>query len=461
VDARRASRRIVPALLAVALIVVLVASAGGSGDGAQHHVSAVLPDAADLIPGQDVRIAGTNIGSVDELTAVQGGRATRVRLRIKDAHWPLPAGTKMAVRWGGTISYNNRYVAVAPPASASTAIAENGEIPAKDFSTPQGVDQLLTVFTPKVRGETKTLIDNAGASLLQARPALAPALTKGAPAARSLRSVLRDVDANERALSTLVRSGAAVTDAMASADPGLGRLVQSAGSTLDTVASEAAAVEAALDRAPGTFARARATLAVADGTLTAAGQLTERIAPGVDQVRRIASPLNSLLRTVNDVSPTARRTFKTLRQATPQLNPLLRHVETIAPRLTSISTQADTQLDCLRPYTPDIASFFTNWGDMISANDGRDKYIRANVQSIVPAPYNVSYATSGDLVKSFPGLRFGFPRPPGANAGQPWYLPECGAGPDALDASKDREARPDFDLTDQLPGQRRQRRAGG
>jgi ABC-type transporter Mla subunit MlaD len=451
VNANRLARRL-SRLVPIAALVVVVAVWAGRPTTAQHHLSAVVPDAADLIHGQEVRIAGTKIGSVDKLSAVDGGRATRVELAIDDAHWPLPTGTKLAVRWGGTISYNNRYVAVTPPARAASTLAEDATIPARDFWTPQGLDQLLTAFTPRVRADTKALIDHAGASLLQAKPVLPAALRRGAPTATSLRSVLSDVDANERALDTLVRSGAAVTQAMTSADPGLGRLVQSAGTTLDTVASEADSVQTALQRAPGTFTRARTTLAVADQTLTSAGELTGRIAPGVAQVRRIAAPLNSLLRTVNEVSPTARKTLATVRKATPQLNPLLRHVQTIAPELSSISTQADTQLDCLRPYTPDIVSFFTNWSDMISANDGRDKYIRANVQEILPAPYNLSYASSGDLAKSFPGLRFGLPRPPGTNAGQPWYLPGCGAGAASLDPAKDREARPGFDLSDQLPG---------
>jgi hypothetical protein len=38
------------------------------------------------------------------------------------------------------------------------------------------------------------------------------------------------------------------------------------------------------------------------------------------------------------------------------------------------------------------------------------------------------------------GIHYAMPRPPGLNAGQPWYLPQCGAGPDSLTPSKDPEA---------------------
>jgi hypothetical protein len=36
-------------------------------------------------------------------------------------------------------------------------------------------------------------------------------------------------------------------------------------------------------------------------------------------------------------------------------------------------------------------------------------------------------------------LHYAMPRPPGLNAGQPWFQPQCGAGPDALDPAKDPE----------------------
>ena len=33
------------------------------------------------------------------------------------------------------------------------------------------------------------------------------------------------------------------------------------------------------------------------------------------------------------------------------------------------------------------------------------------------------------------------PRPPGETSGQPWFQPQCGAGPEALDPAQDQEAQ--------------------
>ena len=60
----------------------------------------------------------------------------------------------------------------------------------------------------------------------------------------------------------------------------------------------------------------------------------------------------------------------------------------LLPQFESISKQAVTSLDCVRPYTPDIVGFASDWGDFISGVDGKDHYFRAQVQTLVPAPSN-------------------------------------------------------------------------
>ena len=42
---------------------------------------------------------------------------------------------------------------------------------------------------------------------------------------------------------------------------------------------------------------------------------------------------------------------------------------------------------------------------------------------------------------SFGGMHYAMPRPPGLNAGQPWFVPQCGVTADALNPSKDPEAQ--------------------
>jgi phospholipid/cholesterol/gamma-HCH transport system substrate-binding protein len=408
-----------------------------------------LPSAVNVIAGQEVRVAGLKVGSIADVKSADHGRAARIAIDIDDAHWPMSAQSRFALYWGGTVAFSNRYVALTPGPATAARLGEGATIPPSRFTVPVEFDDVLRTFTPQVRSGVKSLIDNGGRSLRNAAPALRDALRTAPPALTNTSQVLADLTANERALGSLVDTATDVTAAVDRADPGLRGLIADTATTLDATAREAKGVQGTLDAAPRTMIAARTTLGHADRTLKAAGRMAVRLNPGLDQVRAIATPLNSLLRRVTDIGPDARTTLATARRATSDLNPLLSELTGRMPELRSILSQANDQLKCIRPYTPDITAFASTWADFLSYRDGKDGYFRAQIQEILPLPHNVYTGNSGDLVKAFPQVRFAYPRPPGANANQPWFLPECGITPSALDPSSDPEAKP-YDIGQQL-----------
>jgi hypothetical protein len=109
------------------------------------------------------------------------------------------------------------------------------------------------------------------------------------------------------------------------------------------------------------------------------------------------------------------------------------------PQLRSIGSQSVTSLDCIRPYTPDIIAFASDWADFLSGVDGQDHYFRAQVQTLLPATYNAQTYNSAQMKKLMPWVSYVFPPPPGYAAGQPWFLPQCNAGPSTLDPNADPE----------------------
>jgi hypothetical protein len=109
------------------------------------------------------------------------------------------------------------------------------------------------------------------------------------------------------------------------------------------------------------------------------------------------------------------------------------------PRLSSLTDQLQEQLKCVRPWTPEIILLGETWGDWISSIDDRDHLLRATLQNYLPAQYNNVPFTPGDAAKIYQGMEYGFPRPPGALANQPWYQPDCGAGPESQDPAADQE----------------------
>jgi ABC-type transporter Mla subunit MlaD len=424
-----------------------------------HRLFVTVPDATNALAGQDIRAAGQNVGTIESTAPVDHGRAVRIELELGNAAWPLPAGTTFALRWGGTISYSNRYIALTQGPAGNPQLRDGQTLPASDFAVPAEFDQLIGTFTPPVRSDLKSFLDNAGATFQVAQPNLRKAIATAPPALGQAASVLRDFDADESALNTLIVSSDRVVAAVNGANPGVGQLVSGAATTFGAIASQSDALERALSAAPPTLIDARLALAHANRTLGTAGTLLTRMAPGVQQLRLLAAPLNTALGTLVSVGPDAVATVRSAANAAPALTPLLARLTSLMPELGSIGRQSVSELSCIRPYTPDIVSFFSNWGDWLSTTDGKDRFGRANAESIIPANNNAETETSGQAAAQFPGLKYGFPRPPGYNAGQPWFLPQCGAGPNALIPADDPEAR-SYNPLEQVPMSSGSGRAG-
>jgi phospholipid/cholesterol/gamma-HCH transport system substrate-binding protein len=223
-----------------------------------------------------------------------------------------------------------------------------------------------------------------------------------------------------------VQSAAGVADAAAAADPGLGTLIDNSRATFHAVAQRAGDLRATLDQMPPTLEAARRSLAAADTTLRTAQQLSGRLEPGITQVRALARPLASLLQTVGRVAPVGTDALRTLGGAAPSLNGLLDRARTpVMPTVEGIGRQAAKQLDCIRPYSPEIGGLFVHWAGFFGIGDGKSKITRAQAGTV---PYNNETTANSGQLKQVLGDSFGmaFPRPPGELAGQSWFQPQCG-----------------------------------
>jgi len=442
------TRRIL-SILAAAGAATLAVAVTSSGSGSTHRVSFDVANAANLIPGLQVRAAGQRVGTIDDVSVRNQGRGARITLELTDSRvWPLPPDTSVRVRFGGTIASNGRYVELDRGTGAGAPIPEGGRI--RRVELPVEFDELFNTFGPRTRKNLRGTVDAAGRTLQRAGRPVRRALGSAPPAVHQFAGTLIDLGDTHTSLDTLVRSTDRVLAATRSADPGLGPLLTDAATTFTALGQEARVMQRSLAETPATLHDARTTLARTDRTLTAATTLSRRIAPGVHQLARIVPPVNGTLRTVRDVAPTARRALATTRRAAPDLVRLLDGTRALAPNLKSTLDQAATQITCLRPYAPEIAGFASTWSGFVAGGDKKDKYARL-FNAIYPFP-NDTPLTVPQMAKVLPGpfKAWGFPRAPGANVGQPWYQPDCGITADGADPAKDPEAR-NFDLFSKDP----------
>jgi len=430
----------------LAVLVIVVLKPGGGQDG--HRVTLMLSDANFMRSGLKVRAAGVQVGSVTDADVTSDNQARLELVIDNDRVWPLPEGTKARLRWGGTAKFSDRYVDLVPAASGpplpeGTVLRGVDTTRPDDFvSTPTEFDEVFSMFTPRTRKDLKAMLDVGGASLLQAAPQLRRSLDRSPPALEGAAAVLGDLDADPKALDTLVRSSDQVVHAIRRSEPDVGRLVSAAATTFGAIAGESRELSVAIEQVPATLVAARRTMSHADRTLVSAAGLARRLDPGVVEVKRIARPLRGVLSTIVDVGPDARRTLSTLRRALPALEPMLDRARSQMPTIESIGKRADHLLECVRPYAPELMGFFQNWSSGFSRHPaGGDSFINAAAGTFPWA--NGDPRTTAELNKAFPAITSPFLTPPGMIGGQPWWQPQCGSTPErSLDPTKDVDNMP-------------------
>ncbi len=84
VGRRRAGARIVGALCAAALVVIVLLAVSAGGGNGGYTVRAIFDDAANVIPGENVKIDGVKVGTVGSVTPTANEQAAAVVLHIEN-----------------------------------------------------------------------------------------------------------------------------------------------------------------------------------------------------------------------------------------------------------------------------------------------------------------------------------------------------------------------------------------
>lgn len=433
------------ALVFAAVVVILVANSGnseliifGSTPSYPHQIQVTAPSAFEVIPGERMVEGGVGVGTVLSANVTQHARA-HIVMGLSDAAWPLPTDSTLTLRMGGTVKFTDRFIDVTK-GHATAHFADNASVPARQFVTPVEYDSLFNIFDSHTRASLKAFFDNGGPTLKAAQASFRRALDAAPPVLGQAAAVFRDLGYNQQALSSLVRSTAQLSDAVAASNPGVRTLLTGAGQTFGTIASQSSAVQRTIASGRFSLFQIGHMLTHIGHTYARATTLARRLAPGVDALNRIAAPLNSTLSELVSVEPSAVDTLRTVTGSGPTLDRLLTSARTkLMPQLRSVAAQAAVETNCVRPYTPDIMSFMFGWGGFFA--DGLAKphvHILHALISDLPIPQE-SPLNSAQLTSLLPNLHVHLPAAPGEEWNQPWYQPQCNITPADNVASHDPE----------------------
>jgi phospholipid/cholesterol/gamma-HCH transport system substrate-binding protein len=363
------------ALIAAAfLCLVLLLSASGG-----YHVRAVVADAGQLVKGNQVKVGGVAVGSVDQVRLRDGGRSAELDLSIDDGQAPLHEGTTATIRNPSLTSIAGRYVALVPGPNSAPEIPDGGEIPTEDTTEIVDLDQVLNSLDPRVVSALRQVVHGSAESARGRGKQLAAAIDSFNPALSRTAAWLGELDRDQAALERLVVSSSDVVDTLADHGAEITRGTTAAGTALRAIAAEREALASTLAEAPPTLRRAvptlasvRSLLADAEPAIREARPLARGLSLLLPRLRPAAASLSGALPALHrlvrspgaddDATELLRRLPQLAGQGVPLLGDLAPTVEKARPVLSE-----------LRPYTPDftgglVAGFGGSSGGYYDAN---------------------------------------------------------------------------------------------
>jgi len=214
---------------AVTLLVVLVAvflsynANSGLPFVPTYDLETNLPNAANLVRGNEVRISGARVGVVTEVDAVrddQGRSSAQIKMKLDQELEPLPIDSTFVVR--PTSALGLKYVELTP-GSSRAGFDENEVVPITQAKPePVEIDEVFNAFDAKTRrgaqrslGGFGTGFAGRGIALNDAITSLRPLVTDLVPVMSNLADPRTRLDRLFRALGSTAAEVAPVAETQA------------------------------------------------------------------------------------------------------------------------------------------------------------------------------------------------------------------------------------------------------
>jgi phospholipid/cholesterol/gamma-HCH transport system substrate-binding protein len=369
------------AALIVAAVLIVMLLFGGDG-GTQYKL--LFETGGQLVPGNQVLVAGQPIGTVDDISLTSDAQA-EVDITVDD---PLHDGTTAVIRATSLSGIANRYVSISPGPNSEPEIPDGDTIPATKTTSPVDIDQLFNTFDRRTRDGLAEFIQGQ-ATVYTGNEQEANATYKYlAPGIQSTTRLLDELTRDDQTFSEFLASGSRVLGAVAERRDDLASLTSNANEALGAIAAEneafdrsLVALPPALRQANTTFVNLRAALDDLDPLIEVTGESTKELRPflvdladvsdrsvpvfrNLSKVLHLDGPANDLVDTLGALPGAQRRASSSV------------------PAQIQALDDSQPQIAQLRPYAPDLLAFLGRFGQVTSNYDANGHYLRVQPTGI-------------------------------------------------------------------------------
>jgi phospholipid/cholesterol/gamma-HCH transport system substrate-binding protein len=372
------ARILATAALIAAIALTALAMFGG---GSSYKVKAVFDNAGQLVRGNQVRVGGQPVGTISDIALDDNANAI-VTMEVDEAVAPLHDGTTATIRASSLSGIANRYVSLKPGPNSNRKIDDGGRIGSDETSAPVDLDVVFNSLDAKTREGLRNVIrgygdwyDTRGADAGQATKYFAPFLSSGSELGQEL-------TLDQAVLERFVKDGARTVSALAERRDDLAGLVVNTNQAMAAIGDESVALQRALELLPVTMRKANTTFVNLRGTLDDLEVLvneskpaTKKLAPFFRELRPLVSDLRPTIADLRDLIrlPGEGNDLIDLTAAQPRL---ARLTSSVFPRAIQALDRSQPVISYARQYTPDLAGWFTKFGEVAAYYDANGHYAR-------------------------------------------------------------------------------------
>ncbi|MBA2347114.1 MAG: MCE family protein [Solirubrobacterales bacterium] len=347
-----------------------------------YRVSVLLgPEATNVFPNAQARIAGVPVGRVNAVDSREG--QVDVELEIDAKYAPLREGTRVVLR--SKTLLGEAFIELAPGPRTAKTIPEDGRISTADVLTAQTVDGALSVFDEDGRRDLRRFLEGIAKATDGRAPDLNAALGNAPLVTADLRRLVDVLDRQRPQVSSLVRDAGTTLTTIADRGDAVQELARAGSDVFRTTAAREASLTQTVNALPGLMAGLRRFSASTERISRTAGPATKilrpvapLLAPGLRAGRLLAPDLAATLRSLDTTIDTSERGVPALTQLLRDAAPAFRAIDPAGRELVPV-------LRTLEAYRRDIVSSVSNVTAATNATtprpDGKPKhYLRTIVQ---------------------------------------------------------------------------------
>ena len=392
-------------IVVAALVLFIGAKATVMGDD-EYNIKLLMPSADGTFEGGKIILGGKTIGNITAIGVLD--KKALITATIEPDYAPLHAGTDARINWESVVG--GRAIEILPGPTSNPELA-SGQTIVSNYERVE-LDQILEMLDAPTRQKVQGLVKQLHATLDANDQGINNTLNSTGPTIEALGEVMRAVGEDGPAIKALVARLQEMTRVVSARDTEVSATISHLHKLTSELAERQNSMRQTLAELPSTVDAARLTLDKVPSAVEATTPMLDALRPATEQLPETARNLGPVLRdlrpTVASLRPTLASAQILLRSAPSMLD----SAHSTLPDVTSAFTTLQPAVSFLRPYTPELIGWLTNWTSLFASQTGGN-YARL----LIPEGATSVVGVHPSLP---PGTTMDPDPAPGSIAGQPW-----------------------------------------